>query len=121
MPDEYLEFDTNALLRSSFKEMIDALANGTRRIFAPNEARAMFDLPAQEGGDQILVQQQDIPLSMAGKSAAPIAGGAASDVPVDPSTKSQEDEDDESRDFDAGGYTIGAIKGRLAHADPGNR
>lgn len=69
-PDEYLELDTNALLRSSFKEMIEALSTGTRRIMAPDEARRYLDLPAVPGGDQILVQQQDIPLSMAGQIAA---------------------------------------------------
>jgi hypothetical protein len=31
-PNEYVEFDTNALLRSSFKEMIEALSIGTRRL-----------------------------------------------------------------------------------------
>jgi HK97 family phage portal protein len=70
VPDEYLEFSTNALLRSSFREMIEALSKGTQRIFAPNEARNLLDLPAKEGGDEILVQQQDIPLSMAGKPPA---------------------------------------------------
>lgn len=81
-PDEYIEFDTNALLRSSFKEMVDALANGTRRIFAPNEARRYFDLPEVSGGDEILVQQQDIPLSMAGKAAAPASAPAAPGAPA---------------------------------------
>jgi HK97 family phage portal protein len=82
-PDEYLELDTNALLRSSFKEMIDALTNGTRRVMTSNEARLHLDLPAKPGGDEILVQQQDIPLSMAGELAAkaiaatPPAGGNA--------------------------------------------
>lgn len=66
-PDEYIEFDTNALLRSSFKEMIDALSNGTRRVMAINEARRYLDLPAKPGGDELLVQIQDIPLSMAGQ------------------------------------------------------
>ncbi len=92
MPDEYLELDTNALLRSSFKEMIDALANGTRRIFAPNEARAMLDLPGKDGGDDILVQQQDVPLSMAGKAingaATPGASGEG-DNPSEGSAKRQ--------------------------------
>jgi HK97 family phage portal protein len=66
-PAEYVEFDTNALLRSSFKEMIDALSNGTRRVMTPNEGRRYLDLPEKEGGDQLFVQMQDIPLSMAGK------------------------------------------------------
>ena len=69
-PEEYVEFDTNALLRSSFKEMIDALSNGTRRVMAINEARRYLDLPAKQGGDELLVQMQDVPLSMAGKQQA---------------------------------------------------
>lgn len=91
-PEEYLELDTNALLRSSFKEMIEALSKGTQRVFAPNEARRYFDLPAKAGGDELLVQMQDIPLSMAGKvqSAKPASSGsqdpgAASDPASDPS------------------------------------
>ncbi len=72
-PYEYIEFDTNALLRSSFKEMIEALSTGTRRVFTSNEARGYFDLPEKEGGDELLIQMQDIPLSMAGKSVSPPA------------------------------------------------
>jgi HK97 family phage portal protein len=88
-PEEYVEFDTNALLRSSFKEMIEALSKGTQRVFAINEARRYLDLPAKAGGDELLVQLQDIPLSMAGKSANPrpapasSAGEDAGDQPED--------------------------------------
>lgn len=67
-PDEYLEFDTNALLRSSFKELIDALSSGTRRVMKINEARKMLELPKVAGGDEIFVQMQDVPISMAGKA-----------------------------------------------------
>lgn len=80
-PYEYLEFDTNALLRSSFKEMIEALASGTRRVLSPNEARRYIDLPAAVGGDEILVQQQDIPLSMAGKAVTAPPGAPAEAAP----------------------------------------
>lgn len=66
-PEEYLELDTNALLRSSFKEMLEALSNGTKRVLTPDEARAFMDLPKVPGGNELLVQMQDIPLSMAGK------------------------------------------------------
>lgn len=83
-PDEYVEFDTNALLRSSFKEMIDALSNGTRRVMAINEARRYLDLPAKDGGDEILVQQQDVPLSMAGKIPAQAPAPTSTDNNSDP-------------------------------------
>lgn len=66
MSDEYVEFDTDILLRSNFKEKIEALTTGTRRLMALNEARSFIDLPRVDGGDEILIQDQDKPLSMAG-------------------------------------------------------
>ena len=39
-PHEYVEFDTQALLRVAYKDRIEALARGVQTaIFAPNEAR----------------------------------------------------------------------------------
>lgn len=66
MPDEYVEFDTRALLRSAWKERIDALvaaANGG--VMSPDEARFDLDLPAVPGGHGSMprVQQQVVPLS----------------------------------------------------------
>jgi HK97 family phage portal protein len=61
--DEYTEFDTSVLLRSAFKERIEALTTGTHRVFTINEARSSEELPPVEGGDEIRVQQQDVPLS----------------------------------------------------------
>lgn len=63
VPDEYLELDTSALLRSSFKERIEALSAGTHRVYTINEARELEGLPRVEGGDEVRVQQQDVPLS----------------------------------------------------------
>lgn len=83
-PTDYIEFNTNALLRSSFKEMIDALSNGTRRVMTINEGRSFLDLPKKAGGDEILVQQQDVPLSMAGKmqsSTLPPSGTSSDNNP----------------------------------------
>lgn len=70
LPHEYLEFDTDALLRSSFKEMIDALTAGTGKVLTSNEARARIGLGRKDGGDELYVQLQDVPLSMAGKMQA---------------------------------------------------
>lgn len=63
VPDEYVEFDTNALLRSSFKERLEALSAGTHRVYSINEARAIEGLPSVPGGDEVRVQQQDVPLT----------------------------------------------------------
>lgn len=62
MPDEYLEFDTDALLRSSFKELIEGLVAGTDKIMSKNEARRRLDLPRKAGGDDLFMQMQDIPI-----------------------------------------------------------
>jgi HK97 family phage portal protein len=62
--DEYTEFDTSVLLRSAFKDRIDGYTAGVHGgIFAPNEARREFELPAVKFGDEPRVQQQDVPLS----------------------------------------------------------
>ena len=64
-PEEYVEFNTSALLRSSFKERVEGYALGVKGgIFKRNEARADFELPTVEGGDLIYAQQQDVPLAM---------------------------------------------------------
>jgi phage portal protein BeeE len=65
-PDEYVEFDTAALLRSAMKDRIEALARGVQGgIFAPNEARNYEGLPDAKFGDEPRVQQQVVPLSAA--------------------------------------------------------
>jgi HK97 family phage portal protein len=73
--DEYTEFDTSALLRSNFKDRIDALARGVQGgILAPNEARGMEGLAKAKEGDEPRVQQQVVPLSAWAKAppAAPV-------------------------------------------------
>jgi HK97 family phage portal protein len=77
-PDEYLELDTKALLRSAFKERIAGLAQAVQGgIYAPNEARAEESLDAVEFGDEPRVQQQVVPLSAAAAiPAAPAAPGS---------------------------------------------
>ena len=66
VPDEYLEFDTAALLRSMFKDRIEGLTRAVQGgIFSPNEARNREDLPDVQFGDEPRVQQQVVPLSAA--------------------------------------------------------
>ena len=71
-PEEYVEFDTEALLRSSLKERIDSLVRGVQGgVYAPNEARAKEGLDAVAFGDEPRVQQQVVPLSAAAGIPAP--------------------------------------------------
>jgi HK97 family phage portal protein len=76
-PDEYVEFDTAALLRSAMKDRIESLARGVQGgIYAPNEARNLEGFDSVEFGDEPRVQQQVVPLSQVGKIPAPPAPGA---------------------------------------------
>jgi HK97 family phage portal protein len=97
-PDEYVEFDTAALLRSAMKDRIEALARGVQGgIFAPNEARLQEGLDSVAYGDEPRVQQQVVPLSAAAKiPAAPPAppappAEAAKPIPPAPEKGSQDD------------------------------
>jgi HK97 family phage portal protein len=108
-PDDYLELDTEALLRSSMKDRIEALARGVQGgIFAPNEARAKEELPEKPFGDEPRVQQQVVPLSAWGQqqqpsTPAPPAPPAAPAPPVVPDTQTEgaDDHDWAQRILDA--------------------
>ena len=98
-PDEYVEFDTHALLRVAFKDRIEALARGTiSGIFAPDEARNSEELPSVPGGfgKEPRVQQQVVPLSawdkVQPKTPAPDAPAAP------PAAAGSDDEDPEGKD-----------------------
>lgn len=65
-PEEYVEFSTDALQRSAFRERIEALSRSTiSGIHSPDEARNELDLPTVPGGfgKEPRVQQQVVPLS----------------------------------------------------------
>jgi hypothetical protein len=65
--DQYVEYDTDALLRTDFRTRIEALARGVQTaIFSPNEARRREGLPSVENGDEPRVQQQQVGLSWGG-------------------------------------------------------
>jgi len=81
-PDEYVEFDTTALMRSAFKDRIAALKEGvTGGIFSPNEARNKEGLPDVAYGDMPRVQQQMVPLD----AAAGIPAGPGNKPTIPPS------------------------------------
>lgn len=65
-PDEYVEFDTEALMRSNFKDRIEGLSKGViSGIYAPDEARNKEGLASVPGGvgKEPRVQEQVVPLS----------------------------------------------------------
>lgn len=79
-PDEYVEFDTAALLRTAFKDRIDALVRGVQGgVMAPNEARNLEGYDSVPHGSEPRVQQQVVPLSAAAAiPAAPPSPGQPS-------------------------------------------
>jgi HK97 family phage portal protein len=101
-PDEYVELDFSALLRASQKDRIEALARGVQGgIYAPNEARALEDLPAAKDGDEPRVQQQVVPLSAwsdpppaTPRPDAPAAPPPAGDAPAAPTDAEKQAQND---------------------------
>jgi hypothetical protein len=78
-PEEYVEFSTEALMRSAMKDRIEALKEGVMGgIFSPNEARNREDLDSVPFGDSPRVQQQVVPLEAA---AGIVPGGTSGPHP----------------------------------------
>lgn len=68
MPEgEYLKADLeSAILRGDLKERMDAYAKAVQGgVKTPNEVRAMEGLEPKEGGDDLFLQQQMVPLKVA--------------------------------------------------------
>lgn len=107
VPDEYMELDTRALLRSAYRERMEGLARGViSGIYSPDEARASEDLPAVPGGHGVepRVQQQVVPLSY-GTDMKPPQPGAVAALPAPSAEEEPEPEEDgeenAARAFDA--------------------
>lgn len=102
MPDEYLEFDTDALMRSAFKDRVEALARSVLSgIHSSDEARGDLDLPETPGGvgKEPRVQQQVVPLSY-GHGMTPPALAPAQISPPAPEADETDEEPDAGRTFD---------------------
>lgn len=103
-PDEYVEFDTAALMRSNFKERMEGWAIATKSGLSINEFRNAEGYPTTAHGDSPRVQQQMVPLSYGAAMQPP-------DPNKNPAPASQPDEqedeanakrafDEYARDFD---------------------
>ena len=110
---EYTEFDTEALLRSAFKEKIEGVARGVQAgIFAPDEGRYKFGLGAVAGGFGKMprVQQQMVPLDYEPPEPAPPAL-----APIEPE-KPPEDSDDELDDDERAALFAFHVQREMSHA-----
>lgn len=75
---EGVEFQQDLLLQADLQSRLDALGSGvTKGIYAPNEARRREGLPPVENGDVPLVQQQMVPVNLAGEGLQLTNSGAA--------------------------------------------
>ena len=125
-PDEYVEFNTAALLRSAFKDRIEALSKGVLGgIYSPNDARNSEGLNSVAFGDEPRVQQQVVPLSAAsGIPAAPPAPGAPPSAgPQDKPAPKPPEADTPSKqstahDFDREARHLFAIAGQYRQQRP---
>lgn len=82
-PQEYIEFSTEALLRSQFKDRFDGLTKAVQGgIYSPNEARNLEGLDAVPYGDSPRMQAQCVPLEAAGQIPSAPTAPASPAAPV---------------------------------------
>lgn len=64
----FFKFNVNVILRADLKTQMEALAKGVNNgIYTSNEARSYVDLPAEEGGDVLMVNGNYIPITKIGE------------------------------------------------------
>lgn len=105
VPEEYVEFDTNALMRSNFKERMEGWAIATKSGISFNEFRNAEDFPSVPDGDSPRVQQQMVPLSYGAKMQPPDPNAqkalpAPKPEPEEPEDEEAEGEEEPARTVD---------------------
>ena len=61
------KFNTGVLLRADQKTQVETLTSAVSNfLYTPNEAREKLDLPAKEGGDQLIGNGSTVPLTAVG-------------------------------------------------------
>lgn len=82
----HFKFNVAVILRADLATQINTLSTGVSNfIYTPNEARAMLDLEAKEGGDRLLGNGASIPVELAGIQYT--ADNPEDDPPGDPNTE----------------------------------
>lgn len=63
----HAKFNTGVLLRADQKTQVETLTSAVSNfLYTPNEAREKLDLPAKEGGDQLIGNGSTVPLTAVG-------------------------------------------------------
>lgn len=95
----HFKFNVAVILRADLATQIDTLSKGVANfIYTPNEARAMLDLEAKDGGDQLLGNGASIPVDMIGSQYINDPEPPEEDPPDDP-----EPEEDPPEETNEGG------------------
>lgn len=95
------EFDLDDLLRMDTASQIKTLTEGLKGIYSPDEARRKVNLPPQEGGSVVYLQQQNYSLAALAKRDAkedPFHGASAAKAPGDEDEPPDAANDDEAEE-----------------------
>lgn len=91
----HFKFNVAVILRADLKTQIDSLSTAVNSfLYTPNEARALLDLEAKEGGDRLLGNGASIPVELTGSqytNSEPDNGGAEDTEGVDDPEDNPED------------------------------
>lgn len=97
----HFKFNVSVILRADLATQIDTLSKGVAGfIYTPNEARAMLDLEAKEGGDKLLGNGASIPVELAGTQ---YIKDDPEKPPEDPKPEDDPDEGEDPEENNEGG------------------
>ena len=90
----HFKFNVASILRADQQTQINTLSTAVNSfLYTPNEARALLDLSAVEGGDKLLGNGSSIPVQYTGSQYTDIENGGKSDPdPIEEDPKSTPDE-----------------------------
>lgn len=100
----HFKFNVAVILRADLKTQIDSLSTAVNSfLYTPNEARALLDLEAKEGGDRLLGNGASIPVELTGSqytNSEPDNGGAEDTEGVDNPEEDPEDNPEDTPNND---------------------
>lgn len=97
-PDEvtdgyHFKFNVAVILRADLQTQINTLATAVNSfIYTPNEARAMLDKEAVDGGDRLLGNGSSIPVELTGSQYTKPESNPSPSDPEDPDDEGKEDD-----------------------------